>query len=78
MVFDIGPFRLYRVRDSETLDISLKCLDDYSLGWEYGWEDPLAQRKPWFEIRIGKLLIFSFQKFDEGFEVRLLGFWWIV
>jgi hypothetical protein len=78
MTFDIGPFRLYRPRSTDTLDISLICLDDLAIGWEWGWKD--AQRgndRPIVEFRIGKLVIFYLQLFKHGFEVWFFGFWWI-
>lgn len=77
MTFELGPFQLYR-SGSKTLDITLTCLKDYPIGWEYGWDDPLAERKPLVGLRLGKLAIFSFEKFKKGFELRFLGFWWIV
>lgn len=74
MIFEFGPFDLYRVRDSGTLDISIRGVE--SCGWEYGWDDPAAFRKPLVSIRVGKLAIFQFEKFPKGFELWILGFWW--
>lgn len=77
MTFKVGPFTLYRPTNG-TLNISVTCCDKYSWGWEYGWIDGLGgQRKAWIDIRLGKLLLFYFEPWKRGFEVRLLGFWWI-
>jgi hypothetical protein len=78
MVMDIGPFRFYRA-DCGTLDISLKILEDYPLGWEYGWEDPArGSSKPWISFRIGKLNVLYFETWEKGFEFWFLGFWVII
>ncbi len=85
MIFDIGPFRLYRVKNG-TLDISLKCTDDWACGWEYGYRDYMRGEtdRPWIQIRIGKLMVlyfefYSFPLRDKGwgFEAWFMGFWWI-
>ncbi len=79
MVFDIGPFRLYRVEKNGTLCISLIAFDDYSFGWEYGYADPMrGETHPWLSLRIKKLNIFSFETWKWGFEIWFMGFWWIV
>jgi len=89
MIFDIGPFRLYRVEKDGTLCISLICMDNLPCGWQYGWEDPMANRHPWIELRLGKLTVFSFEgwiatgykegaKPRPGFELWILGFWLII
>lgn len=77
MTFDIGPFRLYRVEDSETLCVSLIKYDGYSFGWEYGWAVN-SSRKPNIELRIGKLQVFYFEKFGHNFEIWFMGLWWII
>lgn len=78
MTFNVGPFTLYRSKKGETLDISLTAFGDAPFGWEYGWEDPLAYRQPWLQIRVMKLMLFSFQIFPQGgFEIWFMGFWWI-
>ena len=78
MIFKLGPFTLYRVTKNGTLDISVTAFGDAPFGWEYGWDDPLAARQPWFQARIGKLMLFSFQTFPSGgFEIWFMGFWWI-
>ena len=76
MIFDIGPFRLYRVEKNSTLDISLICLDDWACGWEYGWRDDMrGTDKPIIELRVGKLMVAYLQFFEGGCEVWFMGFW---
>lgn len=79
MIFDIGPFRLYRVEKNGTLDISLICLDNKACGWEYGWRDPMrGEDKAWVDFRIGKLTVIYFEPYKHGgFELWILGFWGI-
>ena len=75
-IFDVGPFRLYRVEKNGTLDISLKCMDDWGCGWEYGWTDPQrGEDHPVFEFRIGKLMMAYLDIYDGGAEVWFFGFW---
>jgi len=75
MIFDIGPFRLYRVEKNGTLDISLKCLDDVACGFEYGYRDDMrGTDKPVIEFRIGKLMIAYLEFYKGGCEIWLLGF----
>jgi hypothetical protein len=79
MTFDIGPFRLYRVEKNSTLCVSLIALDDFPLGWEYGWEDPAREEThPWVSFRVGKLQVFYFETWKWGLEVWFMGFWAIV
>jgi hypothetical protein len=77
MTFDIGPFHLYRVSKSGTLDISLKCLENWSCGWEYGWRDDArgSVDKPFIQIRIGKLMIVYLEFFQTSCEIWFMGFW---
>ena len=79
MIFDIGPFRLYRCEKNGTLDISFKFMDDnwWPCGWEYGWRDDNrgADEKPIVEFRIGKLMILYVEFYEKGFELWILGFW---
>lgn len=76
MLFDIGPFRLYRPT-SGSINISLIRYDDKPFGWEYGWNDDIGKR-PLIKLSIGKLTVFQFEKFkNNGFEIWFLGFWWI-
>jgi hypothetical protein len=76
MIFDIGPFRLYRVQKNGTLCISLICLHDWACGWEYGWADNLrGVGKPLIEFRIGKLMVAYLEFWKTGFEFWFLGFW---
>ncbi len=78
MIFDIGPFQIYRVEKNGTLDVSLLCCKDKPWGWEYGWEDDMrGATKPLISFRIGKLVILYFERFKKGFEIWVLGFWWI-
>lgn len=86
MIFDIGPFRLYRVEKDGTLDVSLKCMDDWSCGWEYGYRDYMRGEvdKPLIQIRIKKLMVLYFEFYPKrdgtdctGFEAWFMGFWWI-
>lgn len=82
MIFKLGPFTLYRVEKNSTLCVSITALDNWPCGWEYGWEDPAADRKSWIELRLGKLVVFSFEAWQSyehlfGFEIRILGFWGI-
>lgn len=78
MIFDIGPFRLYRVEKNGTLDISLICLDNVACGWEYGWRDNMRgsdPETPIIEFRIGKLMV-AYLEFDKcGCEIWFMGFW---
>lgn len=79
MIFKLGPFTLYRVPNSETLDITITALDNWPFGWEYGYQDPLAHKRPWIEIRLGKLVLFYFEAYPKcGFELWIMGFWLIV
>jgi len=76
MIFDVGPFRLYRVKKSGTLDISLICLDNWACGWEYGYRDDMrGTDKPIIDIRIGKLTILYFEMLEDSCEIWILGFW---
>lgn len=76
MIFDIGPFRLYRVTKNGTLDISLKCLSEWACGWEYGWKDDMrGTDRPVIELRIGKLMVLYFQVYQGGCEIWVIGFW---
>lgn len=75
MIFDLGPFRLYRGEKNGTLDISLKCMDDWAWGWEYGWRDEMrGHDEPLIEFRIGKLVVLYFQFNNTGCEVWCMGF----
>lgn len=75
---DIGPLRFYRVPKTGSLCVSVKYFDDFAFGWEYGYDDRLCERRPWLSLRMGKLMLFSFECWKDGFEIWLLGFWWIV
>ena len=76
MIFDVGPFRLYRVTKNGTLDISLKCMDDWACGWEYGWRDEArGHDEPILEFRVGRLMVVYFQLFKGGCELWFMGFW---
>lgn len=76
MIFDIGPFRLYRVEKNGTLNVSLICLDNVACGWEYGWKDDARTNDtPWIEFRIGKLMILYFDLYENACEVWFMGFW---
>ena len=76
MIFDVGPFRLYRVEKNGTLDISLKCMEDWAFGWEYGWSDDMrGSETPVLQFRIGKLMVAYFGFNDTGCEVWFMGFW---
>lgn len=78
MIFNIGPFQLYRVPESETISITFTAIEHWPCGWEYGWDDPITvDRRPWIHIRMGKLILLSFEPLKNGFEVWLMGFWWI-
>lgn len=75
--FDVGPFRLYRSGDG-SLSISLIAFDDLPFGWEYGWRDILrGEEHPLVSIRVGKLMMCYFERHENGFEIWLMGFWWI-
>jgi hypothetical protein len=75
-IFDIGPFRLYRVEKNNTLCVSLICMDDWACGWEYGWCDPeRGEDSPVIEFRIGKLMVFYLSINKCGCEIWVLGFW---
>lgn len=78
MIFDIGPFRLYRVEKDGTLCVSLIALDNWACGFQYGWrDDQRGTDHAWIDFRIGKLVIFYFEPFKKtlGFELWILGFW---
>ncbi len=79
MIFDIGPFRLYRVANNGTLCISLICMDDWEslpCGWQWGWrDDARGEDKPWIELRVGKLMVMYVDPFEGGVEIWVLGFW---
>ncbi len=76
MIFDIGPFRFYRVDKNDTLCVSLKCLDDWACGWEYGWRDSArGDSTPLIDFRIGKLVLLYLEIWEHGFEWWILGFW---
>ncbi len=76
MIFDIGPFRLYRVEKNGTLDISLICLDNVACGFEYGYRDDMrGTDKPVVEFRIGKLMVAYLEFYEGGCEIWVLGFW---
>lgn len=77
MIFEIGPFSLYRVENkNRSLDIFITGTEGF--GWEWGYEDPLrGATKPLISFRVGKLVVFYFEKFKKGFEIWVLGFWWI-
>lgn len=77
MICEHGPFTFYRRPEAEYISINLTAFDNAPWGWEMGWEDPMADRKPLVELRVGRLVVFSFEKFKEGFEIRLLGLWWV-
>lgn len=77
-----GPFTFYWSNKLSTLDISLNCLGDIPLGWEWGWRDELRGREePFIQVRIGKLLALYFDTWKTRrkrcFEVWFMGFWWI-
>jgi hypothetical protein len=79
MIFNIGPFQLYRTEHSGTLDITLRCIENWPCGWEYGWKDDMrGPDHPAVELRVGKLQVFYFEKYEKGFELWLFGFWWIM
>jgi hypothetical protein len=79
VIFDIGPFRLYRVEKSSTLCVSLIAFDDCPFGWEYGWEElARGETHPWINLRVGKLNILYFEPWKKGFEFWLMGFWVII
>ena len=77
MICQHGPFTFYRRPEAEYISITLTRFDNEPFGWEMGWEDPMAKRKPLVELRVGRLIVFSFEKFKKGFEVWFLGFWLI-
>ncbi len=79
MIFDVGPFRLYRVEKNGTLDVSIICLDDWPCGWEYGWRDPQrGEDTPIIEFRVGKLVVFYLDICKDSCELWVLGFWGIL
>ena len=76
MIFKLGPFEFYRAKKNGTLDITLNCMINKPWGWEYGWRDDLrGTDKPLIEFRIGKIMVFYFERFKKGYEIWLLGFW---
>lgn len=77
MSMTIGPLRFYRANNG-SLDISFVGFSDCPWGWEYGWRDPMrGEDRALVDFRIGKLVVLYFQKYKKGFEVWVLGFWWI-
>jgi hypothetical protein len=78
MIRDFGPFTIYKVRSSKTLCISLKCIDDWACGWEYGYKCIFrGTDKPILEFRVGKLMVFFLEVWKGGCEVWLMGFWFL-
>lgn len=76
MTFDIGPFHFYRVEKDGTLDISLKCMEDWACGWEYGWRDEhRGPDEPLLEFRIGKLMVAYLCVWKGGCEIWFMGLW---
>ena len=76
MIFNVGPFVLYRVEKNGTLDVALKCMENWACGWEYGWRDTArGEDKPIIEFRIGKLMIAYLQILDGCIEIWFMGFW---
>ncbi len=80
MIFELGPFTLYRTPSTGTLNVSLTCCDEQSWGYEWGWDDTMAgERRPIIHIRLWKMVLLSLEvwRLDEGcgYELRFLGFW---
>jgi hypothetical protein len=77
MIFNIGPFQLYRTERTGTLDITLRCMEDWGFGWEYGWRDSMRsiEETPIVEFRVGKLMILYLEVYPGGCEAWFLGFW---
>lgn len=72
-----GPFQFYRC-STGILDITLKILEKVPCGWEWGYKDPQrGSDNPLIEIRVGKLMVLYYEKFKQGFELVILGFWFI-
>lgn len=78
MIRKRGLFTIYTLRETGYFSITLTACDNQPWGWEWGWDDPLASRHPWFQIRAGKLMVFSFEKFNDGFEIWVMGLWLIL
>jgi hypothetical protein len=76
MIFNLGPFQFYRVEKNGTLDISLRCMEDWPCGWEYGWRDDLRGADyPLIEFRIGKLKTLYVEVYRDGCELWFMGLW---
>ena len=74
-----NPFRIYRANKSKEgknfIDISLKGFQNSPFGWQWGNDGEF--RFGDINIHIFGLDIIYFEKFRGGFDIRILGFWWI-
>ena len=78
MICQHGPFTFYRRPEAGYLSVTLTACDNQPWGWEWGWDDPMAAHKPWLHLRIGKLVVFSFEAWKNGFELWIMGLWLIL
>lgn len=76
MIFDLGPFELYRSERTGSLNITLRRIKNWGCGWAYGWRDTArGEEKPLVSFRIGKLVVLYIEACDKGYELWFLGFW---
>jgi hypothetical protein len=75
-VFTFGPFTLYRCGNGH-LDVSLTRFKESGWGWEYG-PDIGLDSDAWIDIKILGLHVFRLEAWMWGFDIRMMGFWWIV
>ncbi len=78
MIFNIGPFTLYRCDDNNHLDITLTVFSEAPFGWEYGDAEGLEGSDALVFIRVFGLNVLRIEFWRWGFDLRLLGFWWII
>lgn len=75
-----GPFSVYRMKNKKErknfLDISLSAYQDHSFGWEWG-SDNTYQRQPVIHVEVCGFKLLYLELFVEGFEVWIMGFWWL-
>lgn len=78
-VKNIGPFRTVHCKVKKEgkhfFDISLRALGDCPVGWLWG-NDTYNQDFDTNILILG-FNVFAFKKFKPGFEIRVLGFWWM-
>lgn len=68
-----GPFRYFTVKATKGYSAWLDGCEEHSHGFEWG-----DREKPIISLRLGPLTLLYLDLFSNGgFEVAVLGFWWI-